>query len=146
VAGVNGEIHTNGEALLGWGGRLGGSGGLGSRGRLGDSGSLWSNCRSWLGGHLVGVVILGLIFVMLFLMVSLFRMNFLEIIEKVVVVVDNDGLMSVNVLDDSEGVELDLVGDLVLAGDQDTVVENLDEVMQVLLNLDLVPVNTDAGV
>ena len=82
----------------------------------------------------------------IFVMFNLFGMNLLDIIEKAVVVVDYDGLMSVNVLDDSEWVKLDLVGDFVLAGDQDTVVENLDEVMEVLLDLNLVPVNTDASI
>lgn len=70
----------------------------------------------------------------------------LGVVVEVIVVVNNDSLMSVDVLDDSEGVELDLVGNLVLAGDQDTVLENLDEVVKVLLDLDLVPVDTDAGV
>jgi hypothetical protein len=70
----------------------------------------------------------------------------LGIVVEVIVIVDNDSLMSVNVLDNSEWVELDLVGDLVLAADKDTVVEDLDEVLHVLLNLDLIPVNTDASV
>lgn len=141
VAGVDGEIHTNAEGLSLRGGRLsrsGRSGRLCSNGSLGGSGSgSGSGCR------LVGMVALKLI---IFVMFNLFGMNFLDIIEKAVVVVDNDGLMSINVLDDSEWVKLDLVGDLVLAGDQDTVVENLDEVMEVLLDLNLVPVNTDASI
>jgi len=141
VAGVDGEIHTNAEGLSLRGGRLsrsGRSGRLCSNWSLGGSGSgSGSGCR------LVGMVALKLI---IFVMFNLFGMNFLDIIEKAVVVVDNDGLMSINVLDDSEWVKLDLVGDLVLAGDQDTVVENLDEVMEVLLDLNLVPVNADASI
>jgi len=70
----------------------------------------------------------------------------LGIIVQVVIVVDNDGLVAVHVLDDSEWIELDLVRDLVLSADQDAVVEDLDEVLHVLLDLDLVPVDTDSGV
>jgi len=70
----------------------------------------------------------------------------LSVVVKVIVVVDNDSLFPVNILDDSEGVELDLVRNLVLSADEDSIVEDLDEVLHVLLDLDLIPVDTDAGV
>ena len=70
----------------------------------------------------------------------------LRIVVKVVVVVDDDGLMAINVLDDAEWVELDLVGYLVLAAHKDTVVKDLDKVLEVLLDLDLVPVDANARV
>ena len=70
----------------------------------------------------------------------------LSVVVKVIVVVDNDSLFPVNILDDSEGVKLDLVRNLVLSADEDSIVEDLDEVLHVLLDLDLIPVDTDAGV
>jgi len=41
----------------------------------------------------------------------------LRIIVQIVVVVDDDGLVAVDVLDNSEWIKLDLVGDFVLAAD-----------------------------
>jgi hypothetical protein len=70
----------------------------------------------------------------------------LGIVVKVIVVVDNDGLVAVHILDDSERVELNLVGDLVLAANKDTVIEKLNEILEVLLDLDLIPVDTDTSV
>jgi len=116
VGGVDGEVHTNRVALDDGRGRLGGL--------------LLLSClllSSIGGGTVVHTQVLG-------------------VVVEVIVVVDNDGLVSVNVLDDSEGIELDLVRDLVLSADEDTVVEDLDEVLHVLLNLDLIPIDTDSGV
>ena len=70
----------------------------------------------------------------------------LGIVIEVVVVIDDDGLVAINVLDDTEWVELDLVGYLVLAAHKDTVIKDLDEVLEVLLDLDLIPVNADSSV
>ena len=70
----------------------------------------------------------------------------LGIVVKVIVVVDNDGLVAVHILDDSERVKLNLVGDLVLAANKDTVIEKLNEILEVLLDLDLIPVDTDTSV
>ena len=68
------------------------------------------------------------------------------VVIEVVVVIDNDSLLSVDVLDDSKGIELDLVRYLVLSTNEDSVIEDLDEVLHVLLDLDLIPVDTDASV
>ena len=70
----------------------------------------------------------------------------LGIVVEVIVVVDNDGLVAVHVLDDPEWVELNLVADLVLTADKDTVIKKLDEILEVLLNLDLIPIDTDSRV
>lgn len=70
----------------------------------------------------------------------------LSIVVKVVVVVHNDGLVAVHVLHDSEWIELNLVRNLVLTADKDTVIEDLNEIREVLLNLDLIPRNTNASV
>ena len=77
---------------------------------------------------------------------SVVHTQVLGIIVQVIVVVDNDSLVTVHVLDDSEWIKLDLVGYLILTADQNTIVEDLDEVLHVLLDLDLVPVDTDASV
>ena len=52
----------------------------------------------------------------------------LSIVVKVVVVVHNDGLVAVHILHDSEWVELNLVRNLVLTADKDTVIEDLNEI------------------
>ena len=70
----------------------------------------------------------------------------LGIVVEVIVVVDNDGLVAVHVLDDPEWVKLNLVADLVLTADKDTVIKKLDEILEVLLNLDLIPIDTDSSV
>ena len=68
------------------------------------------------------------------------------IVVEVVVVIDNDGLVAIDVLNDTEWVELDLVRYLVLSTNKDTVIKDLDEALEVLLDLDLIPVNADASV
>jgi hypothetical protein len=133
VGGVDGEVHTNRVALNG---SLLGAGGSSSSGLLSSVSVVIFGSVSFLGMDGFGVMGLR----------GVVHTEVLGVVVEVIVVVDNDSLMSVDVLDDSEGVELDLVGNLVLAGDQDTVLENLDEVVKVLLDLDLVPVDTDAGV
>jgi len=70
----------------------------------------------------------------------------LSVVVEVVVVVNDDSLHAVHVLDDSEWVELNLVRNLVLSGDQNTILKNLYKLMEVLLDLDLVPLNTNSGV
>ena len=135
VIGIDGKVHTNRVTLddrRGW--LFGGSGLLVM--------SLWDGgVRSHLfvdGLSVVrgGIVVHG----------SVVDSQVLGIIVEVVVVIDNDSLVAVNILDDSEWVELDFVGDLVLTANEDTVIEDLDEVLHVLLNLNLIPVDTDAGV
>ena len=55
--------------------------------------------------------------------------NILCVIVKVIVIVDDDSLMAIDVLNHSEWVKLDLVADVVLSTDQDTIVKDLDEVL-----------------
>lgn len=73
-------------------------------------------------------------------------MEILGIVVKVVIVINNNSLHTVDILNDSEWIELNLVGDLVLSRDQNTVLKDLDELVEVLLNLDLVPLDTNTGV
>jgi len=138
VGGVDSEVHTNRVALnCGLLGARGSSSrGSGSSGLLSSVSVVIFRSVSFLGMDGFGVMGLR----------GVVHTEVLGVVVEVIVVVDNDSLMSVDVLDNSEGVELDLVGDLVLAGDQDTVLENLDEVVKVLLDLDLVPVDADTGV
>ena len=51
------------------------------------------------------------------LLLSMMHTQVLRIIVQIVVVVDDDGLVAVDVLDNSEWIKLDLVGDFVLAAD-----------------------------
>ena len=70
----------------------------------------------------------------------------LGIVVEVVVVVNDDSLVAIDILDNSERIELNLVADLVLTADQDTIVEKLDEILEVLLDLDLIPIDTNTSV
>jgi len=150
VSGVDGEVHTDGVTLLEGGVSVVGGGSLvvsGSDSLVVDGSSLVMDGSSLVvdGGSLVVGGSDSLVVDGSSLVVNSGSLLH-AVVEQVVVVVDNDGLVTVNVLDDSEGIELDLVGDSVLAGDQDAVVEDLDEVLKVLLDLDLIPVDTDASV
>lgn len=78
--------------------------------------------------------------------ISVMSPQILGIIVEVIIVINNDGLVSVYVLDNSEWIELNLVRYLVLSANKNTIVENFDEILHVLLDLDLIPVNTNAGV
>ena len=134
VGGVNGEVKTNRvslnrgfvllDALL-----------LVLLGSLG-AGSVGSGVG---GNNLVGDGLVNLSD-----MVS--HTKILGIVVEVVVIIDDDGLVAIDVLDDTEWVELDLVRNLVLSTHKDTVVKDLDKVLEVLLDLDLIPVNADASV
>ena len=55
--------------------------------------------------------------------------NILSVIIKVIVIIDDDSLMAIDVLNHSEWVKLDLIADVVLSTDQDTIVKDLDEVL-----------------
>ena len=144
VLGIHSEVHTNGVSLngvLGW-----------------LSLSLLVSCVGLLGLRLLVSIDECVLFEVLDNM-WVFRIDLtlsndilvdnshiLGIIIQVIVVIDNDSLVAVNILDDSEWVELDLVRYLVLSSNKDAVVENLHKVVHALLNLDLIPVNTNAGV
>ena len=70
----------------------------------------------------------------------------LGIVVKVIVVINNNGFLSINILDNSEGIKLNLVRYLVLSANEDTIIEDLDEVLHVLLDLNLVPADANASV
>ena len=70
----------------------------------------------------------------------------LGIVVKVIVVIDNNGFLSINILDNSEGIKLNLVRYLVLSANENTIIEDLDEVLHVLLDLNLVPADANASV
>lgn len=70
----------------------------------------------------------------------------LGIVVKVIVVIDNNGFLSINILDNSEGIKLNLVRYLVLSANENTIIEDLDEVLHVLLNLNLVPAYANTSV
>jgi len=70
----------------------------------------------------------------------------LGIIVEVIIVINNDGLVSIYVLDNSEWIELNFVRYLILSTNKNTIVENLYEILHMLLDLDLIPVNTDTSV
>ena len=144
VSGVDSEVHTDGVSLLEGGGvsvMLSGGFVVSNRGVVMSSRSVVVSSS----GIVVGSSLMGdLVGIFCGLVVNGSVLH--AVVEQVVVVVDNDGLVAVDVLDDSEGIELDLVGDSVLAGDKNAVIEHLDEVLEVLLDLDLVPVDADASV
>lgn len=70
----------------------------------------------------------------------------LGIVVKVIVVINNNGFLSINILDNSEGIKLNLVRYLVLSANENTIIEDLDEVLHVLLDLNLVPADANASV
>ena len=70
----------------------------------------------------------------------------LGIVVKVIVVIDNNGFLSINILDNSEGIKLNLVRHLVLSANENTIIEDLDEVLHVLLDLNLVPADANTSV
>jgi hypothetical protein len=122
VLGIHGEVHTDGVTA--------------------DNGS-----------SLLGSVLLALIHRLVDNSVVNWLVNnggmsgkILSLIEKIIVVINDDSLVAVNVLNDSEWVELNLVRNLILTADQDTIIEDLNEIRKVLLNLDLIPRDTDTSV
>ena len=54
--------------------------------------------------------------------------------------------MSIDILDNSERIKLNLVRNLILSADKDTIIKDLDKVLHVLLDLNLIPADTNTGV
>lgn len=136
VSGIDSEVHTDGVSLNDRGSWLLVGGLLCSVGVMSLRDGVGIVVRSRFVNCLVSGLMAG----------GVMDTQVLGIVVEVVVVVDNDGLVAIDVLNNSEWVKLDLVGNLVLTADEDSVVEDLNEVLHVLLDLDLIPIDTDAGV
>lgn len=113
MGGIHREVHTYGVALYTGRHRL-----LGIHSLLSTIGVVS------LRDSFVGLVVISFLLVdghgmssIMMLLLSMMHTQVLRIIVQIVVVVDDDGLVAVDVLDNSEWIKLDLVGDFVLAAD-----------------------------